>query len=94
MPVDLSNVLFILTANDSSKISYALQDRLHVINVNGYDSIEKKQIAHKYLIPKALEKSGNLLENLNYDLVLSFCSKDISWTSLHERKKSCFFLQD
>ena len=58
VPIDLSSVLFILTANDSSKISYALQDRLHVINVNGYDSIEKKQIAYKYLIPKALEKSG------------------------------------
>eukprot|EP00494_Astrolonche_serrata_P001963 UN01969 len=60
VPVDLSNVLFILTANDSSQIHPALADRLHIIQLDGYDAIEKNKIARKYLIPKAISKSGIL----------------------------------
>ena len=51
-PFDLSNVLFILTANDLSKIPNTLIDRIEVIELNSYTLFEKKDIAKKYLLPK------------------------------------------
>lgn len=51
-PFDLSNVLFILTANNEEDIPYALIDRVEVININSYTLFEKKDIARKYLLPK------------------------------------------
>ena len=55
---DLSKVLFIATANDTSTISTALRDRMEMINVSGYLIEEKAQIAKKHLIPKQLELNG------------------------------------
>ncbi len=55
-PFDLSNVLFILTANNESDIPYALHDRLEVININSYTVYEKVDIAKKYLIPSILKE--------------------------------------
>ena len=55
---DLSNVLFIATANVLDTIPPALKDRLEIINLSGYISEEKIQIGTKYLIPKVLEESG------------------------------------
>lgn len=55
---DLSNVMFIATANTISNISPPLRDRMEMINVNGYIVEEKIQIARKHLIPKQLEKHG------------------------------------
>lgn len=51
-PFDLSNVLFILTANYINDIPYALLDRVEVINLNSYTLFEKKDIARKYLLPR------------------------------------------
>lgn len=51
-PFDLSNVLFILTANDASKIPAALYDRLEVIEVSSYTLIDKIEIAKNYTIPR------------------------------------------
>ena len=55
---DLSNVLFITTANGTSTIQPALKDRMEMINVSGYLAEEKLQIAHNYLVPKQLKDHG------------------------------------
>ena len=51
-PFDLSNVTFILTANDENKIPLELLDRLEIIKISSYTEIEKIDIAKKYLLPK------------------------------------------
>lgn len=56
--MDLSNVLFILTANDISSIPLALLDRLEIIKLSGYSDQEKLLIAEQYLIPTILKKHG------------------------------------
>jgi len=62
---DLSNVLFVATANDKNKIPIALKDRMEVIDIDGYTTFEKKNIAKKHLIPK--EKKLNGIEDTNLD---------------------------
>lgn len=58
VPVDLSNVLFIATANDASEIPAPLRDRLEIIEVNSYTENEKYHIARLYLVDKQLKKNG------------------------------------
>lgn len=58
VPVDLSRVLFVATANDLSTIPKPLLDRLEIIEINSYTQVEKFHIAKKYLLPKQLAKNG------------------------------------
>lgn len=58
VPFDLSDVMFITTANTVSTIPDALYDRLEVIELSGYTYYEKINIAKKYLIPKQLKEHG------------------------------------
>ena len=55
---DLSNVLFIATANNIDTIQPALKDRMEMIDVSGYLAEEKMEIARKYLVPKQLSEHG------------------------------------
>lgn len=58
VPVDLSNVLFIATANDISTIPGPLLDRMEIIEISGYTENEKYNIAKLYLIDKTRERNG------------------------------------
>ena len=58
LPYDLSEVLFIATANDLSNLSPPLRDRLEIIEVSGYTTDEKVQIAEKHLVVRELKKVG------------------------------------
>ncbi len=55
---DLSNVMFIATANSLSTIHPALRDRMEIIEVNGYTIEEKIEIARRHLIPKQISENG------------------------------------
>lgn len=58
LPFDLSKVIFILTANATDTIPSPLLDRLEIIELSGYTTEEKKQIAMRYLIPKQAKEHG------------------------------------
>lgn len=58
LPLDLSNVLFIATANQLEGISGPLRDRMEIINVPSYTTSEKKMIARKHLFPRQIKSHG------------------------------------
>ncbi len=58
IPYDLSQVLFITTANSLQGIPYPLLDRMEIIEVPGYTDAEKREIARHFLIPKQLKEAG------------------------------------
>ena len=66
MPVDLSNVLFIATANDLSNISRPLLDRMEIIEVGSYTANEKFHIAKEHLIKKQIKENGLLVSDVKF----------------------------
>ena len=66
LPVDLSKVLFITTANDKHAIPAALRDRMEVIDLAGYTYEEKLHIAKKHLIPKQMKAHALTKENIRF----------------------------
>ncbi len=58
MPFDISNILFMLTANSLDGIPEPLRDRAEIIFLSGYIDQEKTEIAKNFLVPKSLEKNG------------------------------------
>jgi ATP-dependent Lon protease len=76
VPFDLSEVLFIATANFVQNIPGPLLDRMEVVEFAGYTEKEKAEIAKKYLIPRQLEESGLGNKGINFtdDAVMSVVS--------------------
>ncbi len=66
VPFDLSNVLFITTANTTDTIPRPLLDRMEVLELSGYTLDEKYNIAKKYLIPKQLKATGLQSGNISF----------------------------
>ena len=76
VPFDLSNVMFITTANITDSIPPALLDRLEVIELTGYTQEEKVKIAERYLIPRQLTENG--LTAAQFKLIAKALSKVIA----------------
>jgi len=68
VPIDMSQVLFMCTANDLSTIPGPLLDRMEIVSLSGYDMPEKIAIAEQYLIPKAMKESGLLVEKVKEEV--------------------------
>lgn len=66
IPIDLSEVLFIATANSTDTIPKPLLDRMELIEVNSYTANEKFHIAREHLVQKQLEKNGISAEELEF----------------------------
>jgi ATP-dependent Lon protease len=64
VPIDLSKIMFVFSANDINKIDKVLLDRMMVIDLKGYDLNQKTAIAEQYLLPNAL-KEVNLSERIS-----------------------------
>lgn len=73
-PFDLSQVIFIATANNTNNISTAVMDRLEVINMPSYSDEEKIIIGKDYIFPRLLNESGLTAQNVSID--------DIIWRKL------------
>src|SRR5262249_50053159 len=67
LPFDLSQIMFIATANRKETIPYALLDRMEIIDLSGYTQHEKEAIARDFLIPKQLAEHGLSPERLEFD---------------------------
>src|SRR5207302_3045187 len=77
VPFDLSEVMFIATANFLQNIPAPLLDRMEVVEFAGYTEREKAEIAKKYLIPRQIEDSGLADKNVAFtdDAVMAVISK-------------------
>lgn len=64
---DLSEVMFIVTANYIENIPEALRDRLEIVELSGYTEYEKMDIARKHLVPKICEEHGISTNNIIFD---------------------------
>ncbi len=66
LPFNLSNVMFIATANQIDTIPRPLLDRMEVINLSGYTEEEKLEIAKRYLVPRQIRDNGLTSKNITF----------------------------
>jgi len=66
-PFNLSNVMFIATANQIDPVPSALRDRMEVINLAGYTEEEKLEIARRYLVPRQMKENGLKPKHIAFD---------------------------
>ncbi|EME38194.1 hypothetical protein DOTSEDRAFT_75694 [Dothistroma septosporum NZE10] len=89
VPVDLSKVLFVCTANMTDTIPRPLLDRMEMIELSGYVSDEKMAIAERYLAPQAKELSGlkDVAVNLDKEAILELINKYCRESGVRNLKK-------
>ena len=93
-PYDLSDVLFICTANYLENIPGPLRDRLELIPLNSYTEIEKKHIAFEHLIKKQVELNGLKEENVTFtesaiEYILHYYTREAGVRELERKIASC-----
>ncbi len=92
---DLSKVMFILTANDQSKIPIALRDRLEIINLSSYTNYDKHEICKKYLIPKLFKEykirdNNIIIKDSAIDYIINYYTKESGARELYRQiEKIC-----
>jgi ATP-dependent Lon protease len=82
LPFDLSQAIFVATANVTHSIPEPLLDRLEIIQLSGYTEMEKIQIANKYLIPRQLKENG--LDGIE----LQYTNKSLAYIIRHYTKEA------
>jgi ATP-dependent Lon protease len=90
IPYDLSNVMFVATANIADPIPAPLRDRMEILEIPGYTRREKLAIARRHLIPKQLEEHGITMEQLDItdkavDLVIDFYTREAGVRTLERQ---------
>ena len=93
-PYDLSDVLFICTANYLENIPGPLRDRLELIPLSSYTEIEKKHIAFEHLIKKQIDLNGLKEENVNFtekaiEYILHYYTREAGVRDLERKIASC-----
>ncbi|MGA2449663.1 MAG: endopeptidase La [Polyangiaceae bacterium] len=93
VPYDLSNVMFIATANVADTIPAPLRDRMETLEIPGYTRREKLAIARRHLIPKQLEEHGITKEQLEItdkavDLVIDYYTREAGVRTLERQAAS------
>ncbi len=93
-PYDLSDVLFICTANYLENIPGPLRDRLELIQLNSYTEIEKKHIAFEHLIKKQIELNGLKEEQVSFtdeaiSFILHYYTREAGVRDLERKIASC-----
>ena len=93
-PYDLSDVLFICTANYLENIPGPLRDRLELIQLSSYTEIEKKHIAFEHLIKKQIALNGLKEENVSFtegaiEYVLHFYTREAGVRDMERKIASC-----
>jgi ATP-dependent Lon protease len=66
LPFDLSNAMFVTTANTLDTIPGPLRDRMEVIQLAGYTASEKLEIARRYLVPRQIERNGLAIRRIAF----------------------------
>ena len=93
-PYDLSDVLFICTANYLENVPGPLRDRLELIQLSSYTEIEKKHIAFEHLVKKQTELNGLKIENVSFtdgaiDYILHYYTREAGVRDLERKIASC-----
>lgn len=90
---DISNIWFIVTMNDDSKLDPALKDRLDIIEIPSYNKIELKEIINRHILPESLKSVGLadsqiIITNEACDKLLQLLSSDIEITGVRPIEKA------
>ena len=93
IPYDLSNVMFVATANVADPIPAPLRDRMEILEIPGYTRNEKLAIARRHLIPKQLDEHGISKEQLDItdaalDMVIDFYTREAGVRTLERQAAS------